>query len=247
MNSELFTRSVQPLQQRDQRGAAPRRHRQPGSAGARSAGCSVRRSSLPTTSSGPTAIRTSGSAPSWSRCRWSRSSSKVPEPSPATSRLFTTSTRTFSPTPRRETPGFKVPRQVQVEILSIDGNALAARHTRQADRGGAPLLLRKPQVGVRGSFGIAQGSVRRPARPDASDHPAVLRSERHPGPQARRGEGPGRDPRQVHEDQGNRDDSRSPTSTWRRSTNRRRPRSKAALPRSTSTSRTSSRWPSARG
>lgn len=29
------------------------------------------------------------------------------------------------PDPARETPGFKVPRQIQVEILSIDGNALA--------------------------------------------------------------------------------------------------------------------------
>ena len=29
------------------------------------------------------------------------------------------------PDPSRPTPGFKVPRQVQVEILSIDGNALA--------------------------------------------------------------------------------------------------------------------------
>ena len=30
------------------------------------------------------------------------------------------------PDPARDTPGFKVPRQIQVEILSIDGNALAA-------------------------------------------------------------------------------------------------------------------------
>ena len=29
------------------------------------------------------------------------------------------------PDPARDTPGFKVPRQIQVEVLSIDGNALA--------------------------------------------------------------------------------------------------------------------------
>ena len=50
--------------------------------------------------------------------------SKVPEPSQADLQALYDKYKDVLPDPGRETPGFKVPRQVQVEILSIDGNAL---------------------------------------------------------------------------------------------------------------------------
>jgi hypothetical protein len=50
---------------------------------------------------------------------------KVPEPSPAEIEALYDKYKDVLPDPSRETPGFKVPRQVQVEILSIDGNSLA--------------------------------------------------------------------------------------------------------------------------
>ena len=51
----------------------------------------------------------------------------------------------FCPTRPRDTPGFKIPRQIQVEILSIDGEALARSIQDEAHRGRAPRLLREPQ------------------------------------------------------------------------------------------------------
>ncbi len=50
---------------------------------------------------------------------------KVPEPSPQETQEEYDRYKDVLPDPARETPGFKIPRQVQIEILSIDGNALA--------------------------------------------------------------------------------------------------------------------------
>jgi len=50
---------------------------------------------------------------------------KVPEPSSKEVQDEYDKYKDVLPDPARETPGFKIPRQVQVEILSIDGNALA--------------------------------------------------------------------------------------------------------------------------
>ncbi len=50
---------------------------------------------------------------------------KVPEPSAEELTALYEKYKDVLPDPARETPGFKVPRQIQVEILSIDGNALA--------------------------------------------------------------------------------------------------------------------------
>jgi hypothetical protein len=50
---------------------------------------------------------------------------KVPEPSAAEIEALYEKYKDVLPDATRETPGFKVPRQIQVEILSIDGNALA--------------------------------------------------------------------------------------------------------------------------
>ncbi len=50
---------------------------------------------------------------------------KVPEPSEAEIQAFYDKYKDTLPDPTRSTPGFKVPRQVRVEILSVDGNALA--------------------------------------------------------------------------------------------------------------------------
>jgi hypothetical protein len=49
---------------------------------------------------------------------------KVPEPSAAEIEALFEKYKEVLPDPARETPGFKVPRKIQVEILSIDGNAL---------------------------------------------------------------------------------------------------------------------------
>jgi peptidyl-prolyl cis-trans isomerase D len=50
---------------------------------------------------------------------------KVPEPSAEEIQSYYDRYKDVLPDPSRPTPGFKVPRQVQVEILSIDGNARA--------------------------------------------------------------------------------------------------------------------------
>jgi peptidyl-prolyl cis-trans isomerase D len=50
---------------------------------------------------------------------------QVPEPSPEEIEAEYEKYMNVLPDPARPTPGFQVPRQIQVEILSIDGNALA--------------------------------------------------------------------------------------------------------------------------
>jgi peptidyl-prolyl cis-trans isomerase D len=50
---------------------------------------------------------------------------QVGEPAPQDIPAYYDAYKDVLPDPSRPTPGFKVPRQVQVEILSIDGNALA--------------------------------------------------------------------------------------------------------------------------
>ncbi len=50
---------------------------------------------------------------------------KVPEPSAAEIQAFYDAHKDTLPDPMRVAPGFKLPRQVQLEILSLDGNALA--------------------------------------------------------------------------------------------------------------------------
>jgi peptidyl-prolyl cis-trans isomerase D len=50
---------------------------------------------------------------------------QVPEPSAQDLQALYDKYNDVLPDPTRPTPGFKVPRQVQVEVLSIDGNALA--------------------------------------------------------------------------------------------------------------------------
>jgi peptidyl-prolyl cis-trans isomerase D len=49
---------------------------------------------------------------------------KVPDPSPAEIQAMYESYKDVLPDPVRETPGFKVPRRIRFDILSIDGNAL---------------------------------------------------------------------------------------------------------------------------
>lgn len=49
---------------------------------------------------------------------------KVPEPTDEQVRRYYEKYKDVTPDPTRETPGFKIPRQIRVEILSIDGAAL---------------------------------------------------------------------------------------------------------------------------
>jgi peptidyl-prolyl cis-trans isomerase D len=51
--------------------------------------------------------------------------SKVAEPSASEIQALYEKYKDVLPDPARETPGFKIPRRVQVEVLSLDGNALA--------------------------------------------------------------------------------------------------------------------------
>jgi peptidyl-prolyl cis-trans isomerase D len=51
--------------------------------------------------------------------------SKVPEPSPGEVQSLYDQYKNTIPDPAHETPGFKIPRQIQLEILSLDGTALA--------------------------------------------------------------------------------------------------------------------------
>ena len=126
MNRELFEAALQPLQQRGQRRAAPHRHRQPGPASPRSGSCLGQSGGHPARRL-PVLSRPERAGRGQAR-RGSRSRSfldKVPEPSAADVQAFYDKYKDVLPDPARDTPGFKVPRQVQVEILSIDGNALA--------------------------------------------------------------------------------------------------------------------------
>ncbi len=50
---------------------------------------------------------------------------KVPEPTEAEVRQYYDTYKDTLPDPSRPTPGFKVPRQVQVEVLSVDGKSIA--------------------------------------------------------------------------------------------------------------------------
>ena len=50
---------------------------------------------------------------------------KVPEPSASQIETYYNQYKNDLPNPERPTPGFKIPRQIQVEILSIDGEALS--------------------------------------------------------------------------------------------------------------------------
>ena len=57
--------------------------------------------------------------------------SKVPEPSLEKVTAYYEKYKDVLPEPARDTPGFKVPRQIKVEILSIDGAALIRKHKDQ--------------------------------------------------------------------------------------------------------------------
>jgi hypothetical protein len=50
---------------------------------------------------------------------------QVPEPTPQDIQAYYDQYKDVLPAPDRATPGFKIPHQIQVEILSVDGNALA--------------------------------------------------------------------------------------------------------------------------
>lgn len=52
---------------------------------------------------------------------------KVPEPTESQVKAFYDKYKDVLPDPNRDTPGFKIPRQVQVEFLTIDGSALALK------------------------------------------------------------------------------------------------------------------------
>jgi peptidyl-prolyl cis-trans isomerase D len=53
---------------------------------------------------------------------------KVPDPSPDQVRDYYDHSKDVLPDPTRDTPGFKIPRQIRAEILSIDGAALAKQY-----------------------------------------------------------------------------------------------------------------------
>ena len=132
--------------------------------------------------------------------------SKVPEPTAGEVQALYDKYRDVLPNPASETPGFKIPRRVQLEILSLDGNALA--------RG---LRDKVTEAELRSYYENHKSEFEVPSEFPAdlfADQPeltppivqSVPRSPRDAGSETRRGESSGRDPRQVHPDQGSRDD-----------------------------------------
>ena len=77
------------------------------------------------------------------------------------------------PDPARETPGFKVPRQIQVEILSIDGNGLARGFMDKLTEAELRTAYENRKKEFPARSRAARRSVRRPARADAADPEAV--------------------------------------------------------------------------
>ena len=132
--------------------------------------------------------------------------SKVPEPAASEVQALYDKYKDVLPDPARETPGFKIPRQVQLEILSLDGNALASG-----------LADKLTEAELRSYYENHKSEFEVPSelpadlfadQPDLT--PPIIQPfaevPRHAGPETRGGESPGRDPRQVHADQGSRDD-----------------------------------------
>ncbi len=192
----------EPLRQAGQRRAAPQRHRQPGPAERRSGNCWAARWSPRSTSSRPTATRTSASRPappaSPPRASWRRSPSRRRR----RCRTYYDKYKDLLPDPARDTPGFKVPRQIRVEILSIDGNALV--------RGIKDKLTESE---LRSYYENRKSEFKQPSefpdeifagrpRADAPQGPALRRGPALSGHLARRREGAGRDRQQVRDDQG---------------------------------------------
>ena len=106
---------------------------------------------------------------------------KVPEPSASDIQALFDQYKDTLPDPTRETPGFKIPRQIQLEILSIDGNALA--------RGIRDKLT---EADLRSYYENHKSEFEVPSelptdlfagQPDLTpaDHPVVRRCPRHPG------------------------------------------------------------------
>jgi hypothetical protein len=80
---------------------------------------------------------------------------EVAEPSPADVQAEYQEYKDVLPNPSRDTPGFKVPRRIQVEILSTDGNALARglKDKLTESELKAAYEARKPEFQIRPEFG----------------------------------------------------------------------------------------------
>ena len=123
---EIVRGDPQPVQQPGQRRADPQRHRQPGPARATSG--SLLGSPVVTPLDVFQAYRDQNERVSVRAVELPRRGllAKVPEPvAVGGPRRTTIDIQDVLPDPARATPGFKIPRQIRVEILSIDGNALA--------------------------------------------------------------------------------------------------------------------------
>ena len=117
--------------------------------------------------------RTNASPPRSSSCRRRSSWPRSPSPRRKDIQSYYDQYKDVLPAPDRATPGFKIPRQIQVEILSIDGNALARsikdKLTEQELR--AAYENRKSEFEKRSNperGRPADGHLRRPARADPS-------------------------------------------------------------------------------
>ena len=110
------------------------------------------------------------------------------------SRRSTTSTRTSCPTRPRDTPGFKVPRQIKVEILSIDGNALARGIKDKLTEAELLSYYENRKAEFKQPSDFPDEIFARAARADAAArYQTVRRGPALPRHLARRGEGAGRD------------------------------------------------------
>ena len=172
MTRELFEASARPIQQPGQRRPGPRRDRQPGPA------CAKCREQL----LGSPMVTPYDVFRAY-RDQNERVSAKLVEvpvskflgPGPRALAgggpgRITTQYKDVLPDPSRPTPGFKVPRQVQVEILSIDGNALARGIKDKLTEAELTAATRTASRNFKLRCRIAQRPLRRPARADPADH-----------------------------------------------------------------------------
>ena len=125
---------------------------------------------------------------------------KVGEPSADEFKTLYDKYKDVLPDPAGETPGFKVPRQVQVEYLSLDGNAKARSYRDKLTDAELQTYYENHKAEFKVPSELPEDLFADAARPDAAGAPVVRRGQGLPGPAARRREGPGRDQRRLQPD-----------------------------------------------
>ena len=204
MTRELFEALLGRLQQPGQRRAAPGRHRQPGPAAAkvrRLLGCRV---VTPYDVFRAYRDQNERVAAKLVEVPVEKFLAKVPEPSPEEIQAVLRKVQGRSSRPVARPPDSRsLARSRSRSSRSTATPWPGASRTSSPRRSCGP-RTRTASRNSRSSPSrrTAQRPLRRPARADPADHQAVRRGPHDPGRRAGRGEGPGRDRREVRQDQG---------------------------------------------